>query len=61
LLETFMGCPDTPENREKFVATIPLGRFSTPADIAQAALYLASDEAAFITGVALEVDGGRCV
>jgi 3-oxoacyl-[acyl-carrier protein] reductase len=61
LMETFMGCPDTPENREKFVATIPLGRFSTPADIAQAALYLASDEAAFITGVALEVDGGRCV
>ena len=61
LLETFMGVPDTPENREKFRATIPLGRFSTPQDIASAALYLASDDAEFITGVLLEVDGGRCV
>ncbi len=61
LVETFMGVPDTPENREKFLATIPLGRFSTPRDIAQAALFLAGDEAAFITGVALEVDGGRSV
>ncbi|MEX0922290.1 MAG: SDR family oxidoreductase [Rhodovibrionaceae bacterium] len=61
LLETFMGLPDTPENREKFRASIPLGRFSTPADIASAALYLASDDAAFITGVLLEVDGGRCI
>jgi len=61
LLETFMGMADTPENREKFVATIPLGRFSKPSDIADAALFLASDEARFITGVALEVDGGRCV
>ncbi len=61
LLEDFMGVPDTPENREKFVATIPLGRMSRPEDIAKAALYLASDEAEFITGVALEVDGGRCV
>jgi 3-oxoacyl-[acyl-carrier protein] reductase len=61
LLETFMGVRDTPENRERFVATIPMGRFSTPQDIAQAALFLASDEAAFITGVALEVDGGRSV
>jgi 3-oxoacyl-[acyl-carrier protein] reductase len=61
LLETFMGVPDTPENREKFLATIPLGRFSTPRDIAGAALFLAGDEAAFITGVALEVDGGRSV
>jgi 3-oxoacyl-[acyl-carrier protein] reductase len=60
LLSTFMGT-DTPEIRAKFKATIPLGRFSTPRDIANAALYLASDEAAFITGVALEVDGGRCV
>lgn len=57
---TFLG-DDTPEQRAKFAATIPLGRFSTPADMAAAALYLASDEAAFITGVALEVDGGRCV
>ena len=61
LLETFMGVPDTPENRAKFVATIPMGRMSTPADIASAALYLASDEAAFLTGVVLEVDGGRCI
>ena len=61
LLEAFMGVPDTPENRAKFMATIPLGRFSTPKDIASACLYLASDEAAFITGVVLEVDGGRTV
>ena len=61
LLETFMGVPDTPENRAKFVATIPLGRMSQPQDIANAALWLASDEAGFITGVVLEVDGGRCV
>lgn len=61
LLETFMGVPDTPENRARFVASIPLGRMSTPLDIANAALYLASDEAEFITGVELPVDGGRCV
>ncbi len=60
LLGTFMGA-DTPENRARFKATIPLGRLSTPRDIANAALYLASDDAEFITGVALEVDGGRCV
>lgn len=61
LLSEFMGMEDTPENRKKFLATIPLGRLSTPQDIANAALYLTSDEAEFITGVALEVDGGRCV
>ncbi len=61
LMETFMGMPDTPENRQKFLATIPLGRFSTPLDVANAALFLASDEAEFLTGVCLEVDGGRCV
>jgi 3-oxoacyl-[acyl-carrier protein] reductase len=61
LLEMFMGMPDTPENRRKFVATIPLGRMSKPMDIANAALFLASDEAQFITGACLEVDGGRCV
>ena len=61
MLETFMGVPDTPENRKKFEATIPLGRFSTPNDIAQTMLFLASDDASFLTGVALEVDGGRCV
>jgi len=60
MLAQFMG-EDTPELRAKFRATIPLGRLSTPLDIANAALYLASDEAAFITGVALEVDGGRCI
>jgi 3-oxoacyl-[acyl-carrier protein] reductase len=61
LLETFMGAPDTPELRAKFVATIPLGRMSTGDDIASAAVYLTSDEASFITGVLLPVDGGRTV
>lgn len=61
LIAEFMGVPDTPENRRKFTATIPLGRFSTPDDVANACLYLASDEASFITGTCLEVDGGRCV
>lgn len=60
MLSLFMG-EDTPENRARFRASIPLGRLSTPLDIANAALWLASDEAAFITGVALEVDGGRCI
>ncbi len=60
LLATFMG-EDTPEMRAKFLATIPLGRFSQPRDVANAALYLASDEADFITGACIEVDGGRCV
>lgn len=61
LLSAFMGVEDTPENRQRFLAGIPLGRFSTPQDVANAALFLASDEAEFITGVCLEVDGGRCV
>lgn len=61
LTSEFMGMPDTPENRVKFLAGIPLGRFSKPDDIANAALFLASDEAQFITGACLEVDGGRCV
>lgn len=61
LLEAFMGVPDTPENRAKFIASVPLGRLSEPQDIANACLYLASDEASFITGVVLEVDGGRTV
>ena len=60
MLPDFMG-EDTPEKRAQFRASIPLGRLSTPLDIANAALWLASDEAEFITGVALEVDGGRCV
>ncbi len=61
LLATFLGQPDTPEARAPFLATIPLGRLSTPADVAAAALYLASDEASMLTGVLLEVDGGRCI
>ena len=60
LLAHFIG-GDTPENRARFVGTVPLGRLSTPEDVADAALWLASDEARFITGVALEVDGGRCI
>lgn len=60
LLASFMG-EDTPERRAAFLATIPLGRFSTPQDMANAACFLCSDEASMITGVALEVDGGRCI
>jgi 3-oxoacyl-[acyl-carrier protein] reductase len=61
MLEAFMGMPDTPENRAKFIATIPLGRLSRPDDIARAAVFLASDDAGFITGVEFPVDGGRSV
>lgn len=61
LLESFMGLPDTPENRARFIATIPLGRLAEPDDIAGACLYLASDDACFVTGVVLEVDGGRTI
>ena len=57
----FMGGEDTPEIRDKFQSSIPLGRMNTPQDLANAALYLTSDEASFITGVAMEVDGGRCI
>jgi 3-oxoacyl-[acyl-carrier protein] reductase len=60
LLAEFMG-GDTPELRAKFTASIPLGRLSQPTDIATAAVFFASDEASFITGACLEVDGGRCV
>jgi 3-oxoacyl-[acyl-carrier protein] reductase len=60
LLATFMG-GDTPERRARIVSTIPLGRLSTPDDIAAAAAFLCSDDASLITGVALEVDGGRCL
>ena len=60
LLKTFMG-EDTPEMRAKFLSTIPLGRFSTPQDLGNAACFLCSDEASMITGVCLEVDGGRCI
>lgn len=60
LLASFMG-EDTPEMRAKFLASIPLGRFSTPEDMGNAACFLCSEEAGMITGVALEVDGGRCI
>jgi 3-oxoacyl-[acyl-carrier protein] reductase len=60
LLKTFMG-EDTPEIRAKFLASIPIGRFSTPDDMGAAACFLCSDDASMITGVALEVDGGRCI
>ncbi len=60
LLKSFMG-EDTPEIRAKFLSTIPLGRFSTPEDMGNAACYLCSDEASMITGVCMEVDGGRCI
>ncbi|WP_299484218.1 SDR family oxidoreductase [uncultured Roseibium sp.] len=60
LLKSFMG-EDTPEIRAKFLSTIPIGRFSTPEDMGNAACFLCSDEAGMITGAALEVDGGRCI
>ncbi len=60
LLKSFMG-EDTPEIRAKFLSTIPLGRFSTPEDLGNAACFLCSDEAGMITGVVMEVDGGRCI
>jgi 3-oxoacyl-[acyl-carrier protein] reductase len=60
LLKSFMG-EDTPEIRAKFLASIPLGRFSTPEDMGNSALFLCSEEASMITGVAMEVDGGRCI
>jgi 3-oxoacyl-[acyl-carrier protein] reductase len=61
MIELFLGVPDTPENRAKITAGIPLGRMSTPEDVAQAALYLAGDGARFITGIELPVDGGRTI
>ncbi len=60
MLETFLG-EDTPEMRAKFLATIPIGRFSRPDDLGHAACYLCSDEASMVTGVCMEVDGGRCI
>jgi 3-oxoacyl-[acyl-carrier protein] reductase len=61
MIEQFLGAPDTPENRAKITAGIPLGRMSTPEDVAAAALYLASDAGQFITGIELPVDGGRTI
>ena len=60
LLKSFMG-EDTPEMRAKFLSTIPMGRFSTPEDLGNAACFLCSDEASMITGICMEVDGGRCI
>lgn len=60
LLASFMG-EDTPEIRAKFLSTIPIGRFSTPEDLGNAACFLCSDEASMVTGVCMEVDGGRCI
>ncbi len=60
LLKSFMG-EDTPEVRAKFISTIPIGRFSTPEDMGNAACFLCSEEASMVTGVAMEVDGGRCI
>jgi NAD(P)-dependent dehydrogenase (short-subunit alcohol dehydrogenase family) len=59
MLEQFMGMSDTPDNRQRFLARIPLGRFTRPEDVAEAVVYLASDAASFLTGVCLDVDGGR--
>jgi len=61
LLKDFLPGEDTPETRAKFVASIPLGRMSTPRDVAAACLFLASEDAEFLTGLCLEVDGGRCI
>jgi 3-oxoacyl-[acyl-carrier protein] reductase len=61
MLDDFLGSGDKNEARARFIATVPLGRLSLPSDIAAAATFLASDEAAFITGIMLEIDGGRCV
>ena len=60
LLKVFIG-EDTPEIRAKFLSTIPIGRFSTPSDMGNAACFLCSDEASMVTGVCMEVDGGRCI
>ena len=61
LFESFVGVPDTPENRASFTGNVPLGRLTDPLDVANAALFLASDDGQFINGVNMEVDGGRAV
>lgn len=61
MLEQFMGTKDTPENRARFVSTIPMGRLAEPEDIAKAAIYYVSDDSEFITGVCMPVDGGRVI
>jgi 3-oxoacyl-[acyl-carrier protein] reductase len=59
LTELFMGQPNSPEVRQKFLSTIPLGRMSQPSDIANACVWLGEDASSFITGILLPVDGGR--
>ncbi|KAI9744847.1 MAG: hypothetical protein M1818_001772 [Claussenomyces sp. TS43310] len=61
LFETFTGLPNTEENQKAFLGNVPMGRLCTPSDVAGAALFLCSEEASFITGTTLEVDGGKCV
>ena len=61
LFESFTGMADTPENREKFVGNVPLGRLCDVRDVAAACTFLASDEAAFVNGADIVVDGGKCV
>ena len=61
MLTAFLGDSDPVEGRERFIATVPMGRLSTPGDIAAAALFFAEDESAFVTGTMLEIDGGRCI
>ena len=61
MLTDFLGGADSEEGRARFVATVPMGRLSTPEDIAAAALFFAEDDSAFVTGTMLEVDGGRCI
>ena len=61
LLEDFMGMPDTPENRAKFLSTIPLGRMCEPRDMAAAAVFLATEAAEFLTGLEMPIDGGRTI
>ena len=61
LFSSFTGVEDTPENRQKFTFNVPMGRIGEVEDVASACLFMASDEAGFITGVNLEVDGGRCI
>lgn len=61
LFSSFVGVEDTPENRKKFTSIVPLGRLTDPSDVANAALFLCSDEGKFVTGINMEVDGGRAI
>jgi NAD(P)-dependent dehydrogenase (short-subunit alcohol dehydrogenase family) len=61
LFSSFVGVEDTPENRAKFVSVVPLGRLTDPMDVANTALFMASDEGSFLTGLNMEVDGGKTI